>query len=86
MATLKEWQHSVNALSPYEAERMADALTTLGTWKIFEKEILSECGVGMIYYMLKERAKVCEPHRYAWTGTIPCTGIQRCTICGHRKE
>lgn len=21
-------------------------------------------------------------HRYAWSGTIPCTGVYRCVYCG----
>ena len=27
----------------------------------------------------------CVSHSYAWSGTIPCTGIKRCIYCGKEK-
>jgi len=28
----------------------------------------------------------CKEHSYAWSGKMPCTGIQYCIFCGKPKE
>lgn len=25
-------------------------------------------------------------HHYSWSGSMPCTGVLRCTMCGKRKD
>lgn len=34
----------------------------------------------------EERGKACTYHLWRFTGTVPCTGPQVCTLCGTRKE
>lgn len=33
-----------------------------------------------------EREKECINHLYSWTGSIPCTGLYKCSMCGHEKQ
>ena len=32
-----------------------------------------------------ERLKPCTLHLYAWTGSVPCTGVEKCLLCNHVK-
>ncbi len=29
---------------------------------------------------------IVDHHDYAWSGSMPCTGVYRCVHCGHIKE
>jgi hypothetical protein len=31
----------------------------------------------------EERDKPCIEHQFYWTGTMPCTGVRRCVMCGY---
>ena len=33
-----------------------------------------------------EREKECVDHLWRYSGTIPCTGLVKCTVCGTTKE
>lgn len=32
-----------------------------------------------------ERLKECEPHHWAYSGRMPCTGLIKCSMCGSTK-
>lgn len=29
---------------------------------------------------------IVDNHSYAWSGSMPCTGVYRCVYCGQEKE
>ena len=34
----------------------------------------------------KVTEKECIEHSYAWSGKMPCTGVERCVWCGKHKD
>ncbi len=56
MANMVEWQKDINKLDPDKAERLADALLTLGSWDMFEAEF-KHMGVPALFFMLDARRK-----------------------------
>lgn len=63
MTTIKEWQESINKMSPADATRKAIALSEVGCdWPLWEKEFVDGSQVRTLYFMLRERSKECDHH------------------------